>query len=387
MNFNLNSEQQMLEDSVRRFIERDYSFEARHALIKSGSTCSTTHWATFAENGWLAAALPEAHGGLGGTVIETALIAQGLGRALVIEPYMGCAVLGARTIASAGTPGQCERLLPALADGSRRIALAYGEPQSRGLPQPLFTRAERVGAGYRLHGRKTLVTGGADADAFVVSALTQDEGGVTLFVVDADTPGLSRTALPLHDGSWAAELTLEGVTLPADAVLGEPGRGLSALREALAHGTATLCAELVGGMERAIEITADYLKVRKQFGVTIGSFQALQHRLADMAAELEIARSMLYALLASVMNDEAGRRDYVVGQAKSLIGRAAKLVCGQAIQLHGGIGVTEEYQIGHYFKRAIVADALLGGSDRHDAWCADYLRRALTHGDTPNERV
>ncbi|MFL9868925.1 acyl-CoA dehydrogenase family protein [Paraburkholderia fungorum] len=383
MNFNLNSEQQMLQDSVRRFVERDYGFEARRALLVSGSTRNTARWTTFAENGWLAAALPEAYGGLGGTVIDTVLIAQAFGRGLVVEPYVGCAVLGAQTIAAAGTPEQCERLLPALADGTRRIALAYGEAHSRGLPERSQMRAERVGGNYRLHGRKTLVAGGADADGFVVSAVTQDDGGLTLFLVDAGTPGLTRAALPLHDGSWAAELTLEGVLLPAQAVLGEPGQGLPALQQALGHGTATLCAELVGGMERAIEITADYLKVRKQFGVPIGSFQALQHRLADMAAELEIARSMLYALLASIMNDEAGRRDYVVSQAKSLIGRAAKFVCGQAIQLHGGIGVTEEYQIGHYFKRAIVADALLGGSDRHDARCADYLRRTLNQGDTP----
>ncbi|KXU82956.1 acyl-CoA dehydrogenase [Paraburkholderia monticola] len=380
MNFNLNSEQQMLQDSVQRFVERDYGFEARRALIASGSKCGTPHWNTFAENGWLAAALPEAYGGLGGTVIETALIAQVLGRALVIEPYMGCAVLGAQTIAAAGTSEQCERLLPALAEGTRRIALAYSEAHSRGLPEHLRTRAESTGNGYRLSGRKTLVAGGAHADAFVVSAMTQD-GGLTLFVVDADAPGLTRRALPLHDGSWAAELTLDGVTLPVGALLGEPGRGLPALQQALAHATATLCAELVGGMERAIELTADYLKVRKQFGVPLGSFQALQHRLADMAAELEIARSMLYALLASIMNDEAARRDYVVSQTKSLVVRAAKFVCGQAIQLHGGIGVTDEYQIGHYFKRAIVADAMLGGSDRHDARCVDYLRRALTQGD------
>ncbi|MFM0505502.1 acyl-CoA dehydrogenase family protein [Paraburkholderia caffeinilytica] len=382
MNFNLNSEQQMLQDSVRRFVERDYGFEARRALLVSGSTHNTAHWNTFAENGWLAAALPEAYGGLGGTVIDTVLIAQAFGRGLVTEPYMGCAVLGAQAIAAAGTPEQCERLLPTLADGTRRIALAYGEAHSRGLPESLQMRAEHVGDNYRLSGRKTLVAGGAAADAFVVSAVTPD-GGVTLFLVDAGTPGLTRTVLPLHDGSWAAELTLEGVTLPAQAVLGEPGQGLPALQQVLGHGTATLCAELVGGMERAIEITADYLKMRKQFGVPIGSFQVLQHRLADMAAELEIARSMLYALLASIMNDEAGRRDYVVSQAKSLIGRAAKFVCGQAIQLHGGIGMTEEYQIGHYFKRAIVADALLGGSDRHDTRCADYVRRTLNQGDTP----
>ena len=382
MNFNLNSEQQMLQDSVGRFVERDYGFETRHALIASGSKCSAALWSTFAQNGWLAAALPEAYGGLGGTVIDTVLIAQALGRGLVNEPYLGCAVLGAQAIAAAGTPEQCERLLPAIAEGKRRVALACGEAQSRGLAASLRTRAERTGEGYRLTGRKTLVAGGADADAFVVPAVTSDDGAPTLFVVEAGAPGLKREALPLHDGSWAAELTLEDVALPAQAALGEPGHGLPALQAALAHGIATLCADLIGGMERAIEITADYLKVRKQFGVPIGSFQALQHRLADMAAELEMARSMLYGLLASIMNDEPSRRDYVASQAKSLVGRAARFVCAQAIQLHGGIGVTDEYQIGHYFKRAVVADALLGGSDRHDARCAGYLRRALTQGDT-----
>ena len=377
MNFNLNAEQQLLQDSVRRFIGKDYGFDARTALIKARSTCSASHWQTFADNGWLAAALPEAYGGLDGSLIDTVLIAQEFGRGLVVEPYLGCAVLAAQTLLAAGTPAQCEQWLPALADGSRKLALAYSEAPSRGFPEPIATRAVAAGAGYSLTGCKTLVLGGADADSFIVSAQLSDADGITLMVVPADAPGLSRRVLPLHDGSFAAELIFEHVRVARDALLGEPGNGLAALQHGLAHATAALGAELVGGMEKAIEITADYLKVRKQFGVPIGSFQALQHRLADMAAELEIARSMLYALLASIANDAGAERQRTVSQAKSIIGRAARFVCGQAIQLHGGIGMTEEYQVGHYYKRAVVADALFGSSDRHEAACAAQLQSDL----------
>ncbi|CAD6551207.1 Acryloyl-CoA reductase (NADH) [Paraburkholderia kirstenboschensis] len=382
MNFNLNSEQQMLQDSVRRFVARDYSFEARNAALATGLACSESHWRAFADNGWLAAAVPEAYGGSDGTVIETVLIAQEFGRALVVEPYMGCAVLGAQTIVAAGTHAQREHLLPLVADGTRKVALAHGEGQASGNVASVEARAVRSDEGYRLFGNKTLVPGGADAHTFIVSAVTPDADGLTLFMVDANMPGLQRHVLPLHDGSRAAELTLDGVAVTRAAVLGAHGQGLPAVQHALAHATATLCAELVGGMEQAIAMTADYLKVRKQFGVPLGSFQALQHRLADMAAELEVARSMLYALLASIANDTAEQRDYVVSQTASLTSAAAKYVCGQAIQLHGGIGMTEEYQVGHYYKRAIVAEALLGGGDRHDARCAQYLQRTLVHGDT-----
>jgi alkylation response protein AidB-like acyl-CoA dehydrogenase len=229
------------------------------------------------------------------------------------------------------------------------------------------------------------VLGGADADGFIVSALTPDADGITLFLVPADAAGLSRRVLPLHDGSHAAELTFERVVVTRDALLGAPGTGLAAMQHGLAHAFAALGAELVGGMEKAIEMTADYLKMRKQFGVPIGSFQALQHRMADMATELEIARSMLYALVASVENDDGPTRLRVMSQAKSVIGRAARFVCAQAIQLHGGIGMTEEYQVGHYYKRAVVADVLFGSSDRHDALCAAQLQKALLQPENAHE--
>ncbi len=374
MDFQLNSEQQMLQDSVRRFVEKDYSFEARTAMLKTGGA---GHWQDFADNGWLAAALPDDFGGLGGSLTDTALIAHEFGRGLVLEPFVGCAVLAPQTLLATRSVAHCEHLLPVSADGSSKLALAYSEARSRGFAEPIETRAERAGSGWRITGHKTLVLGGAEADAFIVSAVMPDAQGITLFIVNAMSMGLSRRSLPLHDGTRVAELVLDGVVVSADALVGEPGQGRAAIQQGLAHGVAALCAELVGGMERAIEITAEYLNVRKQFGVPIGSFQALQHRIADMAAELEVARSMLYALLASIENDEPAARQRTVSQAKALIGRAARFVCGQAIQLHGGIGMTEEYSVGHYYKRAVVADIVFGSSDWHEAVCAAQLQESL----------
>lgn len=381
MNFNLNDEQQMLEDSVRRFVDKAYAFETRSAIVKAAEGGSAENWRTFAENGWLAAALPEEHGGLGGSVLDTALIAQQFGRALVVEPYLGCAVLAAQTLVAAAAPGLKDTLLPALADGSARVALAYSEASSRGDPAIVQTVARQDNDGYRIEGAKTLVLGAGHADWFIVSARVADAGredeGISLFLVPANAAGLAQQALPLHDGTQAAELTFAQLAVPASALLGERGRGLEALRSGLSHGITALCAELVGAMERAIEITAEYLKVRKQFGVPIASFQALQHRMADMAAELELSRSMLYAMLAALECESGKTQQLALSQGKAFIGRAAKWVCGQAIQLHGGIGMTEEYAVGHYFKRAVVADILFGTSDQHEAANAAALQEAL----------
>ncbi|RJG26426.1 acyl-CoA dehydrogenase family protein [Massilia cavernae] len=374
MDFNLNSEQQLLQDSVRRYIDKAYSFETRCALVKEGKGGSNATWGSFAENGWLMAALPEEYGGLGGNLIDSAIIAQELGRGLVLDPYLGCAVLAAQTLAAGGTEAQKARLLPQLADGSKRIALAYSEPASRGMPGPVSLRAEKQGDGYVLQGRKSLVLGAVGADAFIVSAQVAGATDITLLLVDAGSTGLERQALPLHDGSWVEELDFDCVQVDGDSVL---AGGLAALNAGLAQGIVALCAELIGTMENTIGITAEYLKTRQQFGVAIGSFQALQHRMADMAAEMEVARSMLHVALASVENDDAANRQKTLSKAKMLICRAAKFVCGQGIQLHGGIGMTEEYVIGHYFKRAIVADLLLGSSDRHEAACAAALQAEL----------
>jgi alkylation response protein AidB-like acyl-CoA dehydrogenase len=261
------------------------------------------------------------------------------------------------------------------------MALAWCEAASNGNPAIVETEARPSGDGYVLTGQKSLVLGARGSSAYIVSARVRESGKsgqLALFVVDARAPGLTERPYLLHDGSSASTLDFAQVRVQTDARLGPQGDGLPALRHGLAHAVAALSAELVGGMERAIEMTADYLKVRRQFGVPIGTFQALQHRIADMSAEMEVARSMLYALLASIENDDAARRDHTVSMAKALIGRAAKYVCGQAIQLHGGIGMTEEYAVGHYYKRAVVADLLFGNSDSHDAVSAAALQRALT---------
>jgi alkylation response protein AidB-like acyl-CoA dehydrogenase len=373
----LNDEQELLRDSVARFIAQHYDFERRTKLVKAGAV--DANWRTFAENGWLAAAIPEEHGGLGGSAIESVIIGEQFGRGLVIEPYLGCAVLAAQTLLATGAQAQCSEWLPSLCDGSRRLALAYSEPASRGIPQFVTARAERTDTGYELHGRKTLVLGAMGADAYIVSARIRAAGeGISLFLVPADAAKLSVTAVPLHDGSVAAELEFQGVQVAG--VLGEAGRGLPAVRHGLAHAVLVLCAEVIGAMERTIEITADYLRSRKQFNTPLATFQALQHRMADMAAEMELARSMLFAALASFENDDATARLETLAAAKAFICGAARNVCGQGIQMHGGIGMTEEYLVGHYFKRAVVADVLLGSSALHEAACAKSLRDRLVEG-------
>lgn len=372
MKFKLEQEQQLLQDSARRYIDKAYTFESRTAMLRSGE--GANHWQAFADNGWLAAAIPEAYGGMDGSIVDSVLIAQELGRGLVVEPFVGSAVLATQTFLAAASETQKAALVPALADGSQRLALAFSEPESRGSPAFVTLRAIPGDDGYRLTGCKSLVLGGVAADHYLVSARTSgeasDSAGISLFLVEAGAPGLHVQALALHDGSQVAELTFDGVRAGPASLVGDLGCGLSALRHGLAQAVAALCAEQVGAMERAIEITSDYLKVRQQFGVPIGTFQALQHRMADMAADLELARSMLFALLASMENDEPAQQRLVASQAKSLVVRLSKSVCGNAIQLHGGIGMTEECAVGHYFKRAIVAETMLGSSDMHDAECA-----------------
>ncbi len=373
MDFTLTAEQQMLSDSVARFIQNEYDFETRTRLVAAGDD-DAANWRTFAENGWLAVSSPEELGGFGGSPIETAIISEQFGRGLVIEPWLGCAVLATQLLLASGDTAAQAEWMPGLCDGSRRLAVAWSEKEARGVPHVVAVRAD---GDARLTGRKTLVLGGVGADAYLVTARVDGEidarGGIGLFLVKAGAQGLQVTPTPLQDGSAVAALTLDAVAARRLA-----GDGLAALEQALAHAVCALCAELVGGMERAIEISAEYLRTRQQFGVTIGSFQSLQHRIADMSAEMELARSMLFAALASLENDDPADRGPVLSGAKALIVSAARSICGQAIQLHGGIGMTEECAIGHYFKRAIVADALFGGRTLHDAICAEALQAELT---------
>lgn len=376
MDFTLNTEQQMLSDSVARFLQQDYHFEARARWVAAGQGGDPACWRTFADNGWLAASCPEEFGGFGGGVVETAIIAEQFGHGLVIEPWLGCAVLATQAVLASGDDAVRAEVLPGLCDGSRRLAAAWSEPEARGVPHVVATRAEVGGVGTRLSGRKTLVLGGVGADGYLVSAresgALDDRGGIALFLVEAGAEGLEVIPALLHDGSMAATLVLDGV-----AARRLDGDGLLALEAGLAHAICALCAELIGAMEHAIKLAAEYLHTRKQFGVTIGSFQSLQHRMADMASELELARSMLFAALASHDHDHPAQRTVVLAGAKAFITGAARSVCGQAIQLHGGIGMTEECAVGHYFKRAIVADSLFGGRTLHERVGSAGLQREL----------
>lgn len=375
MRFDLDPEQLLLSDSVDRFIEREYSFESRARRLAGDHLSWRETWRSFADNGWLAAALPERHGGLGGSVIDTAIICRHFGRGLVLEPYLGCAVLGAQTLLAAASDSQRDAWLPTLADGSRRVALAYAEG-SHGFTEAVAMIAARKQESFRLTGRKTLVLGGAGADAYVVSARTDAAGaGLCLFLVSAACTGVQLVSEPLHDGRLAVGITFDGA---AGERLGTAGSGLTALQEGVAHGIIALCAELVGSMERVIETTAEYLRTRRQFDVPLASFQALQHRMADMAAELEIARCMLFAALASFQNDKTGRRQQILSAAKAFISTAALRVCGQGIQLHGAIGMTEEYSIGQHFKHAVVSSLLLGANASHEAAFASALQDRLS---------
>jgi alkylation response protein AidB-like acyl-CoA dehydrogenase len=379
MDFSLSDDQKMLQESASRFIEKTYTFEARKNFVGRDGGFSAANWKTFAELGWLAVTVPEAYGGLGGSAVETALLMQEFGKGLVVEPFVASAVLATKAIIEAGSEAQKEQLLGALAAGETIATLAHGERHSRGVVEHVETTAKQAGKGWRLDGVKTVVLAAGVANLILVPARTagaaSDRDGITLFAVDAKAPGVSLVEARLVDGSRAADVKLDGVEVGADAVLGQVGKAWPALQAAVDEAIIAICAEAVGGMDKVIWTTRDYLKTRKQFGVAIGSFQALQHRMADMVIEHEMASSMLYRGLAALQNPDAVQRSLGASAAKAQIMRAAKFVTAQGIQLHGGMGMTEEYLIGHYFKRVVVMESLFGSTDYH----VTRYARALQH--------
>lgn len=367
MNFELDEMQVMLKDSVARFIEKEYDFEQRRKLVHDGGGFSNDHWATFAELGWLGAFLAEEEGGYGGGAVEAAIIMEEFGRALVVEPFLSLAILVTQTLVGSGDPRSLD-LVQALVAGESHIALAHSEPQARGRIEHVVTRAEAIGDGWRLSGRKSLVIGAPFADRLLVSARTSgndsDREGISLFLMPADLPGVERIDVRLADGSRASEILFDKVNLTADAVLGVIGEGYAALDRGHAHAIIGLCAEAVGAMDGALWMTRDYLQTREQFGKPLGSFQSLQHRMAEMLIELELSRSILYRALAHI-DASPEDRAHAMAVAKVQVSKSLKFVGGQAIQLHGGIGVTEEYKVGHYFKRLTFLDNLFGQSQLH----------------------
>jgi alkylation response protein AidB-like acyl-CoA dehydrogenase len=373
MEFGLSEEQQLLQDSIARFVEREYSFEKRQKLVSQGSAFSETNWATFAEMGWLMLGLPEDAGGLGGTPVDTAIVMEQFGKALVVEPYLSVAVLAAHLLIESGAGSS---LIGAIGTGKARPVIAHSEVGAFGTLSWVEARAEKSGNGWQLSGGKSLVLAGPIATHFIVSARTSgtagDAAGISLFLVVPNAAGLTRQDARLADSSWASELTLNACEA---TLIGTEGKGLPIIETAYAHAAIALCAEAVGAMDKALWTTRDYLQTRQQFGVAIGTFQSLQHRMADMLIELEMARSQIYRALAH-LNAEPAVRDQAISSMKVQIGRSIKFTGYQAIQLHGGIGMTEEYSIGHYFKRLHMIDNALGTVGTHLGRMSAQYRKA-----------
>jgi alkylation response protein AidB-like acyl-CoA dehydrogenase len=363
MNFNHTEDRRMLADTLSRFLEKEYGFAARERILESTEGFSRQHWQQFAEMGVIGALFGEADGGYGGAGFDLAVVFETLGRALVVEPFLGTLMAGGVIAATGQAP-----LLEQIIGGAHVVAWAHAEADAGYETRHVRTRAQQTAGGWRLDGAKAVVQHGGTADAMVVSGRVagadDDADGIALFLVPADAPGLAVRHYPNIDGGRAAEVTMTGVTLPDSALLGTAGQGYALVEHAIGRGIVALCAEAVGAMEAAKAATLEYLKTRKQFGVTIGSFQALQHRMADMALEIEQARSALINA-AAVLEQTGPVREKALSAAKYTIGRVGALVAEECIQLHGGIGMTWELPLSHYAKRLVMIDHQLGDEDYH----------------------
>jgi alkylation response protein AidB-like acyl-CoA dehydrogenase len=362
MEFQLTDEQRMLQEGAERFLLESYPFEHRQATLAGATRCDASMWRSFAELGWLALLIPEDAGGLGAGPFESALLAEAMGRRLVIEPFATTAVLCARLIERSGNETVRDELLPQLAEGSLRVALAALEP-GRGydLANPA-TRARRTGAGYVLNGGKFLVQDASSAQRLIVAAST--EQGVALFVLDPRLPGVTTRTYPLIDGRLAADVDFADVQLSSAALLCDATNAAEVIDEALDRLRVFEVAEALGAMEAVMEQTAEHLRNRKQFGQPLANFQALQHRAAEMFVEVQETRSALYHALAH-LEAPTIQRNAAVSSAKVVASEAGRVVGGQGIQLHGGVGMTDEYQVGHFFKRLLVLEKSWGDVDYH----------------------
>jgi alkylation response protein AidB-like acyl-CoA dehydrogenase len=370
MDFNLTEEQQMLRDSARRFVHEHYEPEQRRALTKTESGFSCEHWEDMADLGWLALGLPEDVGGLACSFVEVAILLEEFGRGLVLEPYVSSAVLCGHILEAADNVQARADTLRAVAEGRRRLALAHYESAQRYELAPVAVRARDTGEGFVLDGTKTLVLDAPAADQLIVSARVEGEEGFALFLLDSATGGVTLQPYPLIDDSRAADVEFTSVRLPRSALLIGPARSQRVMDEALDRATLARVAEALGAMECVMQLTSEYLKTRVQFGQPIGKLQALQHRMAEMFVEVQEVRSILYCGLAH-LDAEATLRGAVVSAAKLVTLEAGRIVGGQGIQLHGGIGVTEEYAVGHYFKKLVAFEKTYGDG----AWHLERLAR------------
>ena len=366
MNFQHTEDRRMLADTLNRFVQQEYGFATRDALARSDSGFSRELWVRFAELGVVGALFQEVDGGFGGEGFDIAVVFESLGRGLVVEPFLGALVVG-RALASAGN-GVQKALIASLIEGHAVAALAHDEPSSHYELSKVSTRAMHGSNGWVLTGAKSVVQQGAEADFFLVSARTSGaadaEDGISLFVVPRDAVGVSVRGYGKIDGGRAAEVCLNEVCLPDTALLGERDAGFATLERSIGAGVLALCAEALGAMDVAKVYTLEYLRTRKQFGVAIGSFQALQHRMADLLLEIEQARSAVINA-AAAFGAARVERERALSAAKVTIGRIGALVAEECIQMHGGIGMTWELPLAHFAKRLVMIDHQLGDEDHH----------------------
>jgi alkylation response protein AidB-like acyl-CoA dehydrogenase len=377
MNFEHTEDRRMLADSLNRFIAEQYGFETRDRIARSAQGYSTEIWQQFAELGVIGALFKEDDGGFGGAGFDVAVVFEALGRGLVVEPLLG-AVMAGEAIVAVGNDTH-KAVLADILSGTTVAAFAHDEPESHYELSRVQTRATRSGDGWVLDGAKAVVAQGEQAGVFVVSARTSsavdDEAGISLFLVPANTPGLKVRGCPGIDGGRVAELNFDHAKLGNDALLGAEGLGFATLERAVGRGVLALCAEALGAMESAKTATLEYLRTRKQFGMLIGSFQALQHRMADLLLEIEQARSAVINAAAAIDADRL-TRERALSAAKFSIGRIGTLVAQESIQMHGGIGMTWELPLAHYAKRLVMIDHQLGDEDHHLQRYIELGRRA-----------
>jgi pimeloyl-CoA dehydrogenase small subunit len=369
MDFEFSDEQRLLKDSVDRLVGPAYDdLGVRKRTQAEPKGFSDALWAKYAELGLLALPFSEADGGFGAGPVETMIVMEAIGKGLALEPFFSTVILGGNLIRLAGSAAQREAFIPHIADGSLRLAFAHTERQARYDLNDVATFAKKTASGYRLEGDKSVVLHGDSADKLIVSARTaggrRDAHGITLFLVDAGAPGVSRRGFPTQDGQRGAAISLGGVDVPEDAVLGEVDGAAPIMERVADIAIAALCAEAVGAMAALHALTLEYLKTRKQFGVPIGSFQVLQHRAVDMFTALEQARSMAY-FAAMMAEANPGERRAAISAAKVQVNTSARFLGQQAVQLHGGIGVTMEYRAGHYFRRLTMMENLFGDTEYH----------------------
>lgn len=377
MYIEFSDEQRMLKDITEKYLRENYSFDKRQKVVKSDAPYSQEQWSTFAELGWLAMTFDEANGGFGGGALETMLLSEQLGSSLVVEPYLETVVIGGQLISRSGNETLKSQYLEALMAGQCQLALAWAESQHAHALSDVAMKADTKDDSIVLNGNKSVVLNGAAADSLIVAVRTGNEpgsmDGLSLVLVPTDAEGVLRKDYKTHDGRNAAEVFFNEVKVPASHILGQPGKANDLLKPVMQQAILSLCAEAVGAMSALMEATIEYTKQRQQFGRSISSFQVLRHRMADMFMEIELTRSLMMAA-AYKLDREEKDSDHCLSALKAKVAKAGKFVAHNAIQLHGGIGTTDELNVGHFFKRIAAINVQFGTRDYHLSEFAESLQ-------------